>query len=70
MQEPRLACHAAPAQPQCNALGDDVSLGDMHALLRGPGVQHQVPEQPTRLYMFVSNSLALFSLHLVGLALA
>ena len=42
MQEPRLASHAAPAQPQSIAQGDALITGDMHALLKGHWGQQQV----------------------------
>lgn len=48
MQEPRLACHAAPAQPQRKTLNDDPVWGDMDSLLRGPGGQQQVSQAPAR----------------------
>ena len=54
MQETRLACHAAPAQPQCGNLGDDLLLEDMHALLRGHVGQQQVSQAPaTLIYIFM-----------------
>ena len=48
MQEPRLACHAAPAQPQCNTLSDDLACGDMQALLRGHEEPKQVSQAPAK----------------------
>lgn len=33
-QEPTLACHAAPAQLQCNGAGDELSSEDIQSLLQ------------------------------------
>lgn len=43
LQVPKLACHAAPAQPQTNKESDSLSPGDMQSLLRGSLQTHQVP---------------------------
>ena len=41
-QEPRLACHAAPAQPQSNAAGEELSREDIQSLLQDPLPAQQV----------------------------
>ena len=41
-QEPTLACHAAPAQPQSNGAGDELSCEDIQSLLHDPLQAQQV----------------------------
>ena len=41
-QEPMLACHAAPAQPQSNGVGDELSCEDIQYLLQDPLPAQQV----------------------------
>ena len=41
-QEPTLACHAAPAQPQGNGAGDELTREDIQSLLQDPLPAQQV----------------------------
>ena len=41
-QKPTLACHAAPAQPQGNGAGADLSREDIQSLLQDPLPAQQV----------------------------